>query len=72
LLKDEIMRRNPMARINTRRPRRIDAERLLDLSQYSLALDRLNAVPATHANAAPLHTGNRFAFVALYELSLHG
>lgn len=70
LHEDGIIRRNPMARLKTRRSRRINAERSLDLDLYAYVLDYLDNLPVSDDNAARLRARDRFAFVALRELGL--
>lgn len=67
---DGVMRRNPMAKVKTRKSRGINAERSLDLDLYAYALDYLNTVPVDDDNAARRRARDRFAFVALRELGL--
>lgn len=67
---DGVIRRNPMARLKTRKSRRINAERSLDLDLYAYALEYLDALPVPDDNAARLRARDRFAFVALRELGL--
>lgn len=70
LHEDGVIRRNPMARVKTRKSRRINAERSLDLDLYAYALAYLDALPVPDDNAARLRARDRFAFVALRELGL--
>jgi site-specific recombinase XerD len=70
LHEDGVIRRNPMARVKTRKSRRINAERSLDLDLYAYVLDYLDALPVPDDNAARLRARDRFAFVALRELGL--
>lgn len=70
LHEDGIIRRNPMARVKTRKSRRINAERSLDLDLYAYVLEYLDGLPITDDNAARLKARDRFAFVALRELGL--
>ena len=70
LHEDGVIRRNPMAKVKTRKSRRINAERSLDLDLYAYVLDYLDTVPVTDDNAARLRARDRFAFVALRELGL--
>jgi site-specific recombinase XerD len=59
-----------MARVKTRKSRRINAERSLDLDLYAYVLDYLDAVPVADDTEARLRARDRFAFVALRELGL--
>lgn len=70
LHEDGVIRRNPMAKVKTRKSRRINAERSLDLDLYAYVLDYLDSVPVADDNAARLRARDRFAFVALRELGL--
>jgi len=70
LHEDGVIRRNPMARVKTRKSRRINAERSLDLDLYAYVLEYLDALPVCDDNAARLRARDRFAFVALRELGL--
>lgn len=70
LHEDGIIRRNPMARVKTRKSRRINVDRSLDLDLYAYVLEYLDALPAPDENAARLRARDRFAFVALRELGL--
>ena len=70
LHEDGDIRRNPMARVKTRKSRRINAERSLDLDLYAYVLDYLDGLPVPDDNAARLRARDRFAFVALRELGL--
>lgn len=70
LHEDGVIRRNPLARIKTRKSRRIDAERSLDLDLYAYVLEYLDTLPVANENAARLRARDRFAFVALRELGL--
>jgi len=70
LHEDGVIRRNPMARVKTRKSRRINAERSLDLDLYAYVLDYLDALPVLDDSAARLRARDRFAFVALRELGL--
>jgi site-specific recombinase XerD len=70
LHEDGIIRRNPMARVKTRKSRRINAERSLDLDMYAYVLEYLNNLPISDDNADRLRARDRFAFVALRELGL--
>jgi len=70
LHEDGVIRRNPLARIKTRKSRRIDAERSLDLDLYAYVLEYLDTLPVADENAARLRARDRFAFVALRELGL--
>jgi integrase/recombinase XerC len=70
LHEDGVIRRNPMARVKTRKSRRINAERSLDLDLYAYVLDYLDALPVEDDAAARLRARDRFAFVALRELGL--
>jgi integrase/recombinase XerC len=65
-----LIRRNPMAKVKTRKSRRLNAERSLDLDLYAYVLDYLDALPVPDDNAARLRARDRFAFVALRELGL--
>jgi site-specific recombinase XerD len=70
LHEEGIIRRNPMARVKTRKSRRINAERSLDLDLYAYMLEYLDGLPVPDDNAARLRARDRFAFVALRELGL--
>ncbi|TQK01150.1 tyrosine-type recombinase/integrase [Herbaspirillum sp. SJZ107] len=70
LHEDGIIRRNPMARVKTRKSRRLNAERSLDLDLYAYVVEYLNALPVVDDNAARLRARDQFAFVALRELGL--
>ena len=70
LHEDGVIRRNPMARVKTRKSRRINAERSLDLDLYAYALDYLDSIPVADDTEARLRARDRFAFVALRELGL--
>lgn len=70
LHEDGVIRRNPMARVKTRKSRRINAERSLDLDLYAYVLDYLDSVPVADDTEARLRARDRFAFVALRELGL--
>lgn len=70
LREDGVIRRNPMAKVKTRKSRRINAERSLDLDLYAYVLDYLDAVQVADDTAARLRARDRFAFVALRELGL--
>ena len=70
LHEDGVIRRNPMAKVKTRKSRRINAERSLDLDLYAYVLDYLDALMVENENAARLRARDRFAFVALRELGL--
>ena len=70
LHEDGVIRRNPMAKVKTRKSRRINAERSLDLDLYAYILDYLDALPVENDAAARLRARDRFAFVALRELGL--
>jgi integrase/recombinase XerC len=70
LHEDGIIKRNPMARVKTRKSRRINAERSLDLDLYAHVLEYLDVLPVPDDNAARLRARDRFAFVALRELGL--
>lgn len=70
LHEDGVIRRNPLTRIKTRKSRRIDAERSLDLDLYAYVLEYLDTLPVANENAARLRARDRFAFVALRELGL--
>ncbi len=59
-----------MARVKTRKSRRINAERSLDLDLYAYVLDYLDALPVPDDSAARRRARDRFAFVALRELGL--
>jgi integrase/recombinase XerC len=67
---DGVIRRNPMARVKTRKSRRINAERSLDLDLYAYVLDYLDAIVVSDDSAARRRARDRFAFVALRELGL--
>ena len=67
---DGVIRRNPMAWVKTRKSRRINAGRSLDLDLYAYALEYLDALPVPDDNAARLRARDRFAFGALRELGL--
>lgn len=70
LHEDGIIKRNPMARVKTRKSRRINAERSLDLDLYAYVLEYLDGLSVPDDNAARLRARDRFAFVALRELGL--
>lgn len=70
LHEDGVIRRNPMARVKTRKSRQINAERSLDLDLYAYVLEYLDSLPVSDDNAARLCARDRFAFVALRELGL--
>lgn len=70
LHEDGVIRRNPLARVKTRKSRRINAERALDLDLYAYVLEHLDTLPVANENAARLRARDRFAFVALRELGL--
>jgi len=70
LHEDGIIRRNPMGRVKTRKSRRINVERSLDLDLYAYVLEYLDALPVENESAARLRARDRFAFVALRELGL--
>lgn len=70
LHEDGVIRRNPMARVKTRKSRRINAERSLDLDLYAYVLEYLDTLPVPDENAVRLRARDRFAFVALRELGL--
>jgi integrase/recombinase XerC len=70
LHEDGVIRRNPMAKVKTRKSRRINAERSIDLDLYAYVLDYLDALPVADDNAARLRARDRFAFVALREMGL--
>jgi site-specific recombinase XerD len=70
LHEEGIVRRNPMARVKTRKSRKINAERSLDLDLYAYVLDYLDVLPVPDESAARLRARDRFAFVALRELGL--
>ena len=67
---DGVIRRNPMAKVKTRKSRRINAERSIDLDLYAYVLEYLDTLPVANENAARLRARDRFAFVALRELGL--
>lgn len=70
-LHDEgIVRRNPMARVKTRKSRKINAERSLDLDLYACVLAYLDELPLLDEAEARIRSRDRFAFVALRELGL--
>ena len=70
LHEDGVIRRNPLAKIKTRKSRRINAERSLDLDLYAYVLDYLDTTPVADDTEARLRARDRFAFVALRELGL--
>jgi site-specific recombinase XerD len=70
LHEDGIIKRNPMARVKTRKSRRINPERSLDLDLYAYVLDYLDSAPVADDTVARLRARDRFAFVALRELGL--
>ncbi|MFC5550289.1 tyrosine-type recombinase/integrase [Massilia aerilata] len=67
---DGVIGRNPMAKVKTKKSRRINAERSLDLDLYAYVLEYLDTLPVPDDNAARLRARDRFAFVALRELGL--
>jgi integrase len=66
----DLIRRNPRARVKTRKSRRINAERSLDLDLYAYVLEYLDGSPLADDTEARLRARDRFAFVALRELGL--
>ena len=70
LVDEGVIGRNPLAKIRTKRSRKVNASRAVNLDLFQYVLDHIATLPPSNESAHRIQVRDRFAFIVLRELGL--